>query len=275
MYIYYPGNRFPSLSVTGKFCTLHCKHCNGKYLEHMIPVETPEKLLKFVKDKEKSINGFLLSGGSMPNGKVPLRRFKDAVRWITENTDLLLNVHTGIIDRDDINYLEEMNPHHISFDVVGSTETIKKVLGLNRSKEDYFYALEMLDDSSLNYSPHIIIGLNFGRVEWEYATVDFIANLKRFSNLVLIVLIPTKGTPMEKVEIREEDAIDVLRYAAKKIHPGKIVLGCMRPRKFVNLEREAVDLNFKGIVIPSLKTMRYIRDKGIEVAPMETCCVFP
>lgn len=275
MYIYYPGNKFPSLSVTGKFCALHCKHCNGKYLEHMIPIDTPEKLLKFVKDNEEKIEGFLLSGGSMPSGKVPLRRFKDAVRWIRENTELLVNVHTGIIDKEDMNYLEEMNPHHISFDVIGSTETIKNVLGLNRSKNDYFRALEMLDDSPLDYSPHIIIGLDFGRVYWEYETVNFIANLKRFSNLVLIALIPTKGTPMENVKIKEEDAINVLEYAAKKIEPYRLVLGCMHPKRFVNLERVAVDLNFKGIVLPSLSTLRYIRERGIDTRRMETCCVFP
>ena len=124
------------------------------YLEHMIPVETPEKLLDFVKRHEKDIEGFLLSGGSMPNGKVPLRKFVDAIRWIKNNTNLIVNVHTGIIDEADLDYLRVMAPDHISFDVIGDTNVIRDVLTLNKSKEDYYHALNLLEDSGISYSPH-------------------------------------------------------------------------------------------------------------------------
>ncbi len=274
VYIYYPGKKFPSLSVTGPHCALRCKHCNAKYLQHMIPVPTPEALIDFARKNEGEINGFLLSGGSTPDGKVPLQRFTKAVRWITENTDLIVNIHTGIIDREDIEYLEDMRPHHISFDVVGATETVREVLGTNRTAEDYLHALEVLDESSLNYSPHIIAGLHFGKILGEYTALKKIASLKRYSNLVLIVLIPTKGTPMENVNLDVPAITEFFKYMLDTIPPEKVVLGCMRPRSLLELEGICIEANCKGIVLPSLKSMKRIKDRGIKIIRKEMCCVF-
>ncbi len=274
MFVYFPGNRFPSLSVTGNYCALRCKHCMGHYLQHMVPVPTPQRLVEFVNKNKERINGFLLSGGCLPSGKVPLKNFASVVREIRETTELLINVHTGLIDEEDMGYLKYMDPHHISIDIIGSTETVRNVIGIPRSREDYFHALQLLDSSGLSYSPHVIIGLDFGKIKGEKDAIDYISHLKNFSNLVLIVLIPTPGTPMENVKVEEEDVIGMLYYAAEKIEPGKIVLGCMRPRKMLNIEKVAVELGFRGIVLPSLRTMRYIRERNIKVETRETCCVF-
>ena len=274
MYIYYPGAKFPSISVTGPHCALRCKHCNAKYLQHMIPITTPEKLVEFAKEQDGKISGFLLSGGSTLEGKVPLKRFTRAVRWIVENTSLIVNVHTGIIDEIDIEYLEEMHPHHISFDVIGSTSTVHEVLGTKRRKEDYFHALELLDRSTLNYSPHIIAGLHFGKVLGEYDAIDKIKSLNRYSNLVLIVLIPTKGTPMENVKLDKEGILEFFNYALDNIERDKIVLGCMRPRSFHEIEYLCVKRRCKGIVIPSLKTIKLMHEEGLDAARKDMCCVF-
>ncbi len=274
MFIYYPGKAFPSISVTGEFCALKCKHCNGYYLKGMLPITTPEKLLEFAKDNEGKIHGFLLSGGSTKEGKVPLKRFTKAVRWIVENTSLIVNIHTGIIDDEDIEYLEEMHPHHISFDVIGSTDTIKRVLGTNRTKEDYFHALDLLDDSSLNYSPHVIAGLDFGEIVGEYDAVNKIRELRRYSNLVLIVLIPTKGTDMENVKLDREEILNFFDYALSSIPPEKVVLGCMRPRDFHEIEELCVEKGCRGMVIPSLRTLKMMREKGEKIERKDMCCVF-
>ncbi len=274
MFIYYPGISFPSISITGESCALKCKHCNGYYLKGMLPITTPEKLIDFAKKNEGKIKGFLLSGGSTKEGKVPLKKFAPAVKWIVENTSLIVNVHTGIIDERDIEYLEEMHPHHISFDVLGSTETIKNVIGIKKTKEDYFHALDLLDSSSLNYSPHIIAGLNFGEIKGEYDCLEKIRELRRFNNLVLIVLIPTKGTPMEDVKLNRREILNFFDYALSTIPPKKIVLGCMRPRDFHEIEELCVEKNCKGIVIPSLKTMRMMKEKNMEIIRRDMCCIF-
>ncbi len=274
MFVYYPGRKFPSLSVTGSYCALKCKHCNGYYLKHMIPVTTPEKLIEFAKKNEGKINGFLLSGGSTKEGKVPLKKFTHAVKWIVENTSLIVNIHTGIIDDEDMEYLEEMSPNHISFDVIGSTDTIRRVIGIPRTSEDYFHALDLLDDSSLNYSPHIIAGLDFGKIVGEYNALRKIKGLKSFSNLILIVLIPTKSTPMENVVLDRPSILKFFRFALREIKPEKIVLGCMRPRDFIEIEEICVENSCRGMVIPSLKTMKKMREMGMEIVRKDMCCVF-
>jgi len=274
MFIYYPGNSFPSISITGEFCALRCKHCNGHYLKGMLPITTPEKLIEFAKKNDGKINGFLLSGGSTKEGKVPIKKFAPAVKWIVENTSLTVNIHTGIIDESDIEYLEDMHPHHISFDVIGSTETIRRVIGIDKTKEDYFHALDLLDSSSLNYSPHIIAGLDFGEIKGEYDALEKINNLKRFANLVLIVLIPTKGTPMENVILNRKEILEFFDYALSTIPPKKIVLGCMRPRNFYEVEEICVKRSCKGIVIPSLKTIRLLRERKMSIIRKDMCCVF-
>ena len=240
----------------------------------MIPVTTPEALLKFAKKNEKKINGFLLSGGSTPDGKVPLKKFAEAVKWIRKNTNLKVNIHTGIIDDEDIQYLEYMKPSHISFDVIGATETIREIIGIKRRKENYFHSLDILDSSSLNYSPHIIAGLHYGEILGEYSIIEKILNLKNFSNVILLVLIPTKGTPMENVEIDVPQIENFFDYTLSKLPAQKVVLGCMRPRALTNLEIMCVDARCKGIVLPSLKTIKYIEKKQIKYERRESCCVF-
>ena len=36
--IYIPNKRFPAISITGSECSLHCEHCNKKYLDGMKPI---------------------------------------------------------------------------------------------------------------------------------------------------------------------------------------------------------------------------------------------
>ena len=124
------------------------------------------------------------------------------------------------------------------------------------------------------YSPHIIIGLHFGKIIGERKAIKFISKLKNFSSLVLLVLIPTRGTPMENVSIRVEEVEDIMKYAASKISPNKIILGCMRPRNLIDIEQFAVDLGFRGVVLPSPKTVQHAKNKGIEMVVKNTCCVF-
>ncbi len=274
MNIYYPNPKFPSISVTGEYCALRCKHCNAHYLKGMLPVTTPEKLVEFAKRNEDKINGFLLSGGSSPHGKVPLKRFVKAVRWIRENTDLMVNIHTGIIDDEDMDYLEEMEPHHISFDVIGSTDTIREVIGINRTSEDYFHALHLLDESHLNYSPHIIAGLHYGKILGEYKAIEEIRNLRRFSNIVLLVLVPTRGTPMQNVKLDKKSILEFFNHMLDIFPPQKIVLGCMRPRDFHDIELLCMKKRCKGIVIPSLNTLKMMHRMKMEIVRKDLCCVF-
>ncbi len=90
---------FPTVSVTGTSCALNCKHCEGKVLETMTPAETPAKLLEVaVKLKQNGALGFLVSGGCLPDGSVPLAPFIPALEQVKRKLGLTVFVHTGIID---------------------------------------------------------------------------------------------------------------------------------------------------------------------------------
>lgn len=272
---YYPGRDFPSFSVTGNSCALHCKHCNHYYLENMISTPTEDLLYSSAKKlAELGGTGFLLSGGSDITGRLPIYKFKDIVKRIKNDFDLIINVHTGLLDPRDITTLQEMNIDNVSFDVVGSDETIKNVFGINRSTIDYANSLKLLDQSGLNYTPHIVIGLDWGKIKGEYQSIDFLSSLNNFKKIIFIVLIPTKNTPMQHVSLPAIEEIRGVFEFSKKMINKDHVLGCMRPRSMVELEIAAIEYNFRGIVIPSKKTIDYAISLGYEIKKHKYCCSF-
>lgn len=273
---YYPGKEFPSVSVTGNFCSLNCKHCNRHYLEGMIPAISEDALYNIAKTIfERGGKGFLLSGGSDVNGKLPLKKFFNIVKKIKKDFPLIINAHTGLLDQSDIPILQDMGIDNVSFDAVISNEIIHNIFNL-REKNSEFYkkSLELLDDSGLSYTPHLIIGLNYGKISYEYEAIDFLSTLKNSRKIIFLVFIPTKGTPMENVVLPEQkEMLDVLSYSIEKI-PKDHVLGCMRPRNLKEFEKGAIDLGVNGITIPSPSTIDYAKGKGYEIVKENICCSF-
>ncbi|MGC8565630.1 MAG: radical SAM protein [Thermoplasmata archaeon] len=272
---YYPGKEFPSISLTGTYCSLNCKHCSRHYLEGMIPAVNEVALYNTArKIYEFGGKGFLLSGGSDLNGKLPLKKFKDAVKKIKKDFPLIINAHTGILEEDDIKILDEMSIDNISFDAVISDEIIKNVFGLNKTSEFYKKSLELLDRSGISYTPHIIIGLNFGNISYEYDTINFLKNLNSFKKLIFLILIPTKGTPMENIKLPHVDEMaNVLSYSINNIKKEHVI-GCMRPRALKDFEIRAIDLGVKGITIPAPSTIEYASKNNYEIVKKNICCAF-
>ena len=90
---YFPGKRFPSISLTGKDCALSCAHCDKHYLEHMLDGSSPEKLLETCYKLERNgAIGCLLSGGLDENAEIPFEEFFAAIAEIKKETDLVINV---------------------------------------------------------------------------------------------------------------------------------------------------------------------------------------
>jgi len=71
--IYIPDKRFPAISITGSECSLHCEHCNKKYIDGMKPIVNNSELKSYLLELYKKDGiGVLLSGGCLPDGSVPL-----------------------------------------------------------------------------------------------------------------------------------------------------------------------------------------------------------
>jgi len=262
---YYPSRGFVSISITGRGCALNCKHCSRRYLEGMIPATTPEGLLEIARDLHaRGMKGFLLSGGSGPDGTLPIRPFLPAVRKIKDETDLRVVAHVGFVDNEIAEDIAASGIDVVSVDVVGSDNTIRGILGLKRCVEDYISTLDALERVGMRVAPHIVAGLHFGRVVGEHRVIEMLRD-RKIHRLVMLVLVPTAGTPMESVRPDLEGIADVITASGKIRAPR--VLGCMRPR-LAEIEEVAISSGYRGIVSPTARTRG--KHRWVE---HDTCCV--
>ena len=271
---FYPGSSFPSLSVTGASCALDCKHCSRRYLSGMVPVPEPEDLLSVAEAlARRGAKGFLLSGGLDSAGRVPLSRHVDAIREIKSSTDLQVNAHIGLAMKEDISALVDAGVDAFSVDVYGSDETISEVLGLRARVGDYLEVVRSLRDAGAsNVTPHICVGIHRGELRGEMAALERLRAAEP-GQIVIISLIPTRGTPYEGVPAPgREDLLQVVR-AARSLHPdARLMLGCMRLKKDRSWEAEAVEAGVDGIVLPSESTIGILEERGYSIRKRSVCC---
>lgn len=271
---FYPGLSFPSISTTGTECALDCKHCSRRYLQGMIPATKPDELLALAEGLAgRGAEGFLLSGGADPRGKVCLAGFEDAIRQIKFDTGLKINAHIGLASDVDIRTLIAAGVDAFSVDLYGSKETISEVLGLPFGPEDYFRVLKTLvDEGAPIVAPHICVGIDGGRLKGEFAALE---RLGKFSpdRLVLISLVPTKGTAYERVKPpAASDLLAVVDKARAEMPDTTLLLGCMRSRLDRSWEAEAVRRGVQGVVLPSVATVETLRSEGYRFRTRAHCC---
>lgn len=267
----YPGRTLP-VSVTGTGCSLNCAHCGGKYLEHMMDLDTLGQALS-----KKNPNSILLSGGCDYSGRVPLVPLIDRVRRILAETNhpLRVNVHPGIVDEEEAQVIAEF-ADVISFDFIIDDETIQSAFGNFRTGRDYINTLRNLSKGQARVIPHILVGLYKGQIRGEYQAVEFLAR-EGIDRLILIVFIPTPGTRWE--HLSPPDVDEVLRLIAwtRVRNPqAKITLGCMRSR---GKYRQALDLGavragVDAIVLPYSQALSEARRRGLRITRKEECCAF-
>lgn len=259
MKYYYPGDQFPAISVTGEYCALDCGHCQGHYLKCMIPAETAETLVETCRALEdEGVRGCLISGGCDLSGRVPIPL--KAVAKVREETNLILNLHTGLVDKNTAEELERIDPY-ISFEVP-TPFVLKNVYQLNVTQSDYFESLLFLKE--LKVTPHVMVGLQKSE---EIETLEKLEEMD-FSSLVLIVFTPTRGTLLQGKTLDLEAVAETFE-AARNLFP-RLILGCMRPRIKI-LEEKA--LLFDGVVVPTLWAREKVEQAGVSVEIQETCCV--
>lgn len=270
----YCMNRFPQISITGERCALNCKHCNRHYLRGMTSATSPERLIEICKEfDKKGVNGILLSGGCNRNGEIQFNGFFKAIEKIKKKTNLIINAHTGLINKENAINLGKAGVDVVSVDIVGSDETIKEVYGINKTTLDFEKTLEALSNSKISsIVPHICIGLHFGELRGELNALKMIKkNLPNLSKIVLIVLIPTKGTEMEKINFVPLSDIEKVIIEAKKLFSIPILLGCMRPRTR-EIEKVVVKAGIDGIANPSKNILKWAEQNGFEIKNKEACC---
>jgi uncharacterized radical SAM superfamily protein len=240
----------------------------------MIPARSPEELLD-VADAlaERGASGFLLSGGVDSNGKIKLLDFADAIGEIKSTTDLVINTHVGLTPKAEIDALVRSGVDAFSVDVYGDDVTIHEVTGLKAGAEDYLRVCEDLISSGAPIvAPHVCIGIRGGELAGERRAIERLRRLEPRS-LVLISLIPTKGTQYEHVlPPSGMDIVGVISKAREELPDTKILLGCMRSKRDRSWEFEAVQAGLDGIVMPSEGTVERIKHSGGVVRKRSVCC---
>jgi uncharacterized radical SAM superfamily protein len=268
-------NAFPTISVTGNTCALNCKHCGGKVLETMHSAMTPEKLLELgLKLKKNGAKGCLVSGGCLPDGSVPLDDFVPVLKRFKRELGLTVFVHTGIIKQETAFTLKEAGVDAALIDVIGSSETIEKIYNLKVTIQNYANSLKVLQEAKLNIVPHVIVGLNDGKLDSEIQALQMILKIKP-SALVIIAFMPINGTAMAKTPPPKPADISKVTALARQMFPETpLILGCMRPKGRSRGETDVLALKagVDAIAFPSEEGVEYAKNKGYNTVFSSYCC---
>ncbi len=240
----------------------------------MQPVASGDDLLAFaLQHQARGGRGFLLSGGCDARGRVPIKPFLRAVREVKRRTRLLVNIHTGLLDRrEEAEELGASGADALSVDLVQDPRVIKQVMHLDREPEDYRRTLGHLCSSGAKQVvPHLCIGVPGGSVASEEAALRLLSEFP-ISAVVLLAFLPAKGTPLAgSGPVPSERIVHVAMMALRELRVP-ILLGCMRSRGDWTMEVELIRSGLAGVAMPSPRTVSWAEDTGREVEWREECC---
>lgn len=275
--MFFMGDRgkYPSISLTGTWCALNCDHCFRKILEGMISATEPQQLREICQKLDAEGNlGVLLSGGADKSGALPWQKFLTSIEWIKQNTRLKISIHTGLIDIETAKALKSAGVDEALIDVIGAEETLHQVYHLPITLEAMESSLNALAAAQLSLSPHIVVGLHYGRFLGELTALEMVARYP-ISALVIVVLNPMNGTPMQG--IRPPEPEKVVRFiAASRLRMPEvpIALSCARPPGRHRMETDllALEAGINRIAMPSEGAIKKAREMGLEIEFCRTCC---
>ncbi len=260
--------KYPAISITGKRCFLGCLHCRGILLRDMIHVDTPEELVRTIKELErKGMIGALISGGCDREGRLPWDRFLPVIQSI--ETGLFLSAHAGLnVDKETAKKMKESPLSQVLIDAVFDEDTLREVYRL-KEPDVVRRTVDNLFQYGPQVIPHVIAGIYWGKMKSEYETLDILADYN--PDLLVIVVIMPLNPAFSYPSI--EEVLSLFREARKKFK--KISLGCARPRGSYRheLERRLIE---EGLVdrmaLWSDTAIRAAEAKNEELRFHYTCC---
>jgi len=269
-------NSFPAFSITAGACGLNCDHCQKKILEPMIPATTPDMLNEKVRHliKSEGLNGFLLSGGSNKQNEIPYRRYLPVVARLKEDfPHLKVAIHSALLDEARAKTMESAGVDTVMMDVIGAAETIQQVYKLNRPVDDFEETLAALCSTSMEVTPHIVIGLHYGRLLGESNALDIVSRYP-VTALVLVVVMPFYAKPGTFVTPDTGDVGEIFATARETLADKQVLLGCARPpgmHKRVT-DAYAVMAGLDGIAFPADGAVSVAHAIGRPFEQAHACC---
>lgn len=269
-------NSFPAFSITAGACALDCDHCQAKILEPMIPATKPEMLDRKVRDLIllQDLQGFLLSGGSNRRNEIRYERFYPVIEGLKRDfPHLKIAIHTALTDEAGARRMEAAGVDTAMMDVIGAQETIRDVYHLDRPVEDFEATLAALSATSMELSPHIVIGLHYGEIRGEATALDMVSRYP-VNALVLVVIMPFYSKPGTFRTPATGDVGRIFLEARNRLPNRQVLLGCARPpgmHKRVT-DAYAVMAGLDGIAFPAEGAVAVAETVGRAYHQEHACC---
>jgi len=269
-------NSFPAFSITAAACGLNCDHCRKKILEPMIAATNPAMLDDKVRDliSTQGLNGFLLSGGSNKRNEISYGRYMPVVEKLKRDfPELKIAVHSALLDEARAREMESAGVDTVMMDVIGANETIKQVYKLDRPVEDFEATLAALCSTSMEVTPHIVVGLHYGQILGEANALDIVSRYN-VTALVLVVIMPFYAKPGTFVTPGTDDVGRIFFEARERLPEKQVLLGCARPpgmHKRVT-DAYAIMAGLDGIAFPADGAVSVAHTIGRPFEQAHSCC---
>lgn len=269
-------NSFPAFSITAGACALDCDHCQAKILEPMLPATNPEMLDSKVRKliAQQNLQGFLLSGGSNRRNEIRYQRFYPVIEKLKrDHPHLKIAIHTALTDEAGAKAMESAGVDTAMMDVIGAEQTIREVYHLDRPVDDFEQTLAALCATTMEVTPHIVIGLHYGRLLGEANALDIIAR-HPVSALVLVVVMPFYARPGTFETPSTRDVGTIFLQARAMLPERQVLLGCARPpgmHKRIT-DAYAVMAGIDGIAFPADGTVAVAKTIGRPYSQEHACC---
>jgi lipoyl synthase len=269
-------NSFPSFSITAGACGLNCDHCRAEILKPMLPATSPAMLDQKVRHlvATQGLQGFLLSGGSNRRNEIPYERYYPVVERLKRDfPDMKIAIHTALTDERGARSMEAAGVDTAMMDVIGADATIREVYHLDRPVEDFEATLAALCATSMEISPHIVIGLHYGRIVGEPNALDIVSRYA-LNALVLVVVMPFYAKPGLYAVPDTSDVGRIFLEARRRLADRQVLLGCARPP---GLHKRATDAyavmaGLDGIAFPADGAVAVANAIGRPFHQEHACC---
>jgi uncharacterized radical SAM superfamily protein len=248
-------NSFPSFSITAGACGLNCDHCRAEILKPMLAATSPAMLDQKVRQlvATQNLQGFLLSGGSNRRNEIPYERYYPVVEALKRDfPEMKIAIHTALTDERGARAMESAGVDTAMMDVIGADETIRDVYHLDRPVEDFEATLAALCSTTMEVSPHIVIGLHYGRLLGETNALDIVSR-HPVAALVLVVVMPFYAKPGLYSVPDAGDVGRIFGEARRRLADRQVLLGCARPPGLHKriVDAYAVMAGLDGIAFPA------------------------
>jgi len=269
-------NTFPAFSITAAGCALMCDHCEAKILEPMIPAVKPDILDEKVRRliETEGLQGFLLSGGSNKRNEINYSKFYPVIEGLKRDfPNLRVAIHTALTDRAGAKEMEAAGVDVAMLDIIGSDETIREVYHLDRPVADFEETVAALCETDMQISPHIVIGLHYGRILGEENALDILARYDTKA-LVLVVIMPFYAKPGTFETPATTDVGRIFLEARRRLPDRQVLLGCARPpgmHKRIT-DAYAVMAGLDGIAFPADGAVAAADITGRPFHQAHACC---